>query len=83
MELRLLGPVEVWNDGRQVSLGGSKPRALLAALLLDAGRVVTVERLMEAIWQDDPPPTARGVLQTYIASLRRAPTMRARSRTSG
>jgi DNA-binding SARP family transcriptional activator/tetratricopeptide (TPR) repeat protein len=72
MELRLLGPVEVWNDGRQVPLGGSKPRALLAALLLDAGRVVTVERLMEAIWQDDPPPTARGVLQTYVASLRRA-----------
>ncbi|SDH12237.1 AfsR/SARP family transcriptional regulator [Nonomuraea jiangxiensis] len=72
MELRLLGPVEVWSDGRQVRLGGGKPRALLAALLLDAGRVVTVERLMEAIWQDDPPPTARGVLQTYVASLRRA-----------
>ncbi|MEO3813239.1 BTAD domain-containing putative transcriptional regulator [Sphaerisporangium sp. B11E5] len=72
MELRLLGPVEVWSGGRQVPLGGGKPRALLAALLLDAGRVVTVERLMEAIWQDDPPPTARGVLQTYVASLRRA-----------
>ncbi|MEO3868753.1 BTAD domain-containing putative transcriptional regulator [Nonomuraea sp. B12E4] len=72
MELRLLGPVEVWSGGRQVRLGGSKPRALLAALLLDAGRVVTAERLMEAIWQEDPPPTARGVLQTYVASLRRA-----------
>ncbi|MBB6474845.1 AfsR/SARP family transcriptional regulator [Sphaerisporangium rubeum] len=72
MELRLLGPVEVWNGERQVPLGGGKPRALLAALLLDAGRVVTVERLMEAIWQEDPPVTARGVLQTYVASLRRA-----------
>ncbi|MEV0825060.1 AfsR/SARP family transcriptional regulator [Nonomuraea rubra] len=72
MELRLLGPVEVWSGGRQVPLGGAKPRALLAALLLDARRVVTVERLMTAIWQDDPPPTARGVLQTYVASLRRA-----------
>ena len=72
MELRLLGAVEVWNNGRQVSLGGSKPRTLLAALLLDAGRVVTVERLVEAIWEDDPPLTARGVLQTYVASLRRA-----------
>ncbi|MDA0635457.1 BTAD domain-containing putative transcriptional regulator [Nonomuraea sp. MCN248] len=72
MELRLLGPVEVWNGERQIRLGGAKPRALLAALLLDAHRVVTVERLMEAIWQDEPPPTARGVLQTYVASLRRA-----------
>ncbi|PZG17595.1 AfsR/SARP family transcriptional regulator [Nonomuraea aridisoli] len=72
MELRLLGPVEVWSDGRQIPLGGAKPRALLAALLLDARRMVTVERLMEAIWQYDPPPTARGVLQTYVASLRRA-----------
>ncbi|TMR13060.1 tetratricopeptide repeat protein [Nonomuraea turkmeniaca] len=72
MELRLLGPVEVWNGERQVPLGGPKPRALLAALLLDVGRVVTAERLMEVIWRDDPPPTARGVLQTYVASLRRA-----------
>ncbi|MFC6086858.1 AfsR/SARP family transcriptional regulator [Sphaerisporangium aureirubrum] len=72
MELRLLGPVEVWSGGRQVPLGGGKPRALLAALLLDARRVVTVERLIEAVWQDDPPATARGVLQTYVASLRRA-----------
>ena len=72
MELRLLGPIEVLSDERQVPLGGAKPRALLAALLLDSGRVVTVERLVEAVWQDDPPPTARGVLQTYVASLRRA-----------
>ncbi|MGC5009829.1 BTAD domain-containing putative transcriptional regulator [Streptosporangium sp. DT93] len=72
MELRLLGPVEVLNGGRQVPLGGGKPRVLLATLLLASGRVVTVERLMEAIWQDRPPQSARGVLQTYVASLRRA-----------
>ncbi|MER5649228.1 BTAD domain-containing putative transcriptional regulator [Streptosporangium sp. NPDC002524] len=72
MELRLLGPVEVWSDGRQVPVGGAKPRALLAALLLEAGRVVTVDRLIKVIWEDDPPPSARGVLQTYVASLRRA-----------
>ncbi|GIH97709.1 BTAD domain-containing putative transcriptional regulator [Planobispora siamensis] len=72
MELRLLGPVEVWNGGRQVAVGGAKPRALLAALLLEAGRVVTRERLVEAIWEDDPPTTARGVVQSYVASLRRA-----------
>ncbi|MFI6478537.1 BTAD domain-containing putative transcriptional regulator [Nonomuraea sp. NPDC050663] len=72
MELRLLGPVEVWCDERQLLLGGAKPRGLLAALLLDAGRVVTVERLVEAVWGADPPRSARGVLHTYVASLRRA-----------
>ncbi|AWS43162.1 BTAD domain-containing putative transcriptional regulator [Streptosporangium sp. 'caverna'] len=72
MELRLLGPVEVWSDGQQVPVGGAKPRALLAALLLETGRVVTVDKLIRVIWEDDPPPSARGVLQTYVASLRRA-----------
>jgi DNA-binding SARP family transcriptional activator/tetratricopeptide (TPR) repeat protein len=72
MELRLLGPVEVWRDGRQVPLGGAKPRALLAALLLEPGRVVPADRLIEAIWGESSPPTVRAVLQTYVASLRRA-----------
>ncbi|MGN9840851.1 AfsR/SARP family transcriptional regulator [Nonomuraea sp. H19] len=72
MDLRLLGPVEAWRADSEVPLGGAKPRALLAALLLDPGRVVPAERLMEAVWGEDPPPTARAVLQTYIASLRRS-----------
>ncbi|GAB1819603.1 AfsR/SARP family transcriptional regulator [Herbidospora sp. RD11066] len=72
MDLRLLGPVEVHDRGCLVPLGGIKPKTLLAALLLDTGRIVTVERLLAAVWQDDPPSTARGILQTYIASLRRA-----------
>ncbi|MEU6731560.1 BTAD domain-containing putative transcriptional regulator [Nonomuraea wenchangensis] len=53
-------------------LGGAKPRALFAALLLDPGRVVTRERLIDAIWGADPPPTAKALLHTYVASLRRA-----------
>jgi len=72
MEFRLLGPVEVWSARRQVPLGGAKPRALLAALLLNPGRVVTRERLIEAIWAQDPPSTAKALLNTYVASLRRA-----------
>jgi DNA-binding SARP family transcriptional activator len=72
MEFRLLGPVEAWNGGKQVRLGGAKPRALLTALLLDHGRIVPVERLIEAIWGEDPPTTVRAVLQTYVASLRRS-----------
>ncbi|MEO3809845.1 BTAD domain-containing putative transcriptional regulator [Sphaerisporangium sp. B11E5] len=72
MEFRLLGPVEAWNGGRQAHLGGAKPRALLTALLLDAGRIVPIERLIEAVWGEHSPPTARAVLQTYVASLRRS-----------
>ncbi|WP_188193109.1 AfsR/SARP family transcriptional regulator [Nonomuraea sp. SYSU D8015] len=72
MQFRLLGPVEVWNGGQQVRLGGAKPRALLTALLLDPGRIVPVERLIEAVWGENPPTTARAVLQTYVASLRRS-----------
>ncbi|MEV0390745.1 BTAD domain-containing putative transcriptional regulator [Nonomuraea sp. NPDC050643] len=72
MEFRLLGPVEVWSEDGQVPLGGAKPRALLAALLLDAGRVVPRERLIGAMWDEDPPSTARQILHTYVASLRRA-----------
>ncbi|MDH2430489.1 BTAD domain-containing putative transcriptional regulator [Sphaerisporangium sp. TRM90804] len=72
MEFRLLGPVEVWSQGRQVPIGGAKPRALLAALLLEAGRVVPRERLIEVVWDEKPPSTARQILHTYVASLRRA-----------
>ncbi|MFI6317715.1 BTAD domain-containing putative transcriptional regulator [Nonomuraea sp. NPDC050556] len=71
MEFRLLGPVQVWADDRQVSLGGHKPRAVLAALLLGEGRVVTAAKLVDAVWGEDPPETARAVIQTYVSGLRR------------
>ncbi|WP_308195590.1 BTAD domain-containing putative transcriptional regulator [Dactylosporangium sp. AC04546] len=72
MEFRILGPLEAVADGRAVPLGGPKPRAVLTALLLDAGRVVTVDRLVGAVWGEDPPPSARNALQTYLSRLRRA-----------
>ena len=59
LEFRLLGAVEVWADGRPVPVGGAKPRTLLAALLLERERVVPVSRLIDVIWSDDPPDTAR------------------------
>ncbi|MEU7864434.1 BTAD domain-containing putative transcriptional regulator [Nonomuraea sp. NPDC049141] len=72
MRFRLLGPVEAWEGERQIPLGGAKPRALLTALLLDPGRTVPVERLIDAVWGERSPATARPVLQTYVASLRRS-----------
>ncbi|GLZ29502.1 SARP family transcriptional regulator [Lentzea sp. NBRC 105346] len=67
-----LGPIEVWVDGRQVNLGGPKPRTLLAALLLQPRQVVPVERLIDLIWDESPPQTAGALVHTYVSSLRRA-----------
>ncbi|TYB64830.1 tetratricopeptide repeat protein [Nonomuraea sp. PA05] len=71
MEFRLLGPVEVWDGAERVPLGGPKPRALLASLLLSPGRVVSVDRLVDLIWSDRAPGTARDLIQTYVSALRR------------
>ncbi|MEU7644923.1 AfsR/SARP family transcriptional regulator [Streptomyces huasconensis] len=72
MHFRLLGPVEAWREGRRLALGGPKPRALLAALLLEPGRVVSADALIDAIWGDNPPDTARSLIQSYVSALRRA-----------
>ncbi|MGW0711828.1 AfsR/SARP family transcriptional regulator [Streptomyces sp. NPDC002643] len=72
LEFRLLGPVEAWHAGRPVRLGGPKPRALLAVLLLRAGQVVPADALVDVIWGDEPPDTARALVQTYVSALRRA-----------
>ncbi len=72
MHYRLLGPVEAWREGRRLTLGGPKPRALLAALLLEPGRVVSAEALIDVIWGDSPPDTARSLIQSYVSALRRA-----------
>jgi DNA-binding SARP family transcriptional activator len=67
-ELRLLGPIE-FDD---VRLPGGKPRALLARLGLDAGRVVAADALVEALWGERPPPSAHKVLQAHVSTLRKA-----------
>ncbi|BBC36484.1 AfsR family transcriptional regulator [Streptomyces graminofaciens] len=72
LEFRLLGPVEAWHGGKTLRLGGPKPRALLAVLLLRAGQVVPADALVDVIWGDDPPDTARALVQTYVSALRRA-----------
>jgi DNA-binding SARP family transcriptional activator/class 3 adenylate cyclase len=71
LEFRVLGPLEVIAEGRQVALGGQKQRALLAALLLEANRVVSTSRLIDAMWEDDPPETAPKALQVYVSQLRK------------
>jgi predicted ATPase/DNA-binding SARP family transcriptional activator len=73
VEFRVLGPLEVvGDDGEPVPLGGQRPRALLAALLLDANRPVSVERLIDAVWGESPPASAPNALQVHVHSLRSA-----------
>jgi DNA-binding SARP family transcriptional activator len=71
MEFLLLGPLEVSSQGRLLDLGGLKQRALLALLLLEANRVVSRERLIDALWEQEPPETARKALQVYVSQLRK------------
>ena len=59
MEFRILGPLEVISDGQALDLGGAKPRALLAVLLLNPNQVVSLDRLIDALWEESPPDTAR------------------------
>jgi predicted ATPase/DNA-binding SARP family transcriptional activator len=68
--VRLLGPVQVVRAGRDVGLGGPRPRAVLAMLVLEAGRVVPAGRLIEEVWRGSPPPGAAKTLRSYISRLR-------------
>jgi len=67
----LLGPLTAAVDGTPIELGGQKRRALLAALLLKADEVVTRDELIDALWGEDPPDTARNTLQVYVSQLRK------------
>jgi DNA-binding SARP family transcriptional activator len=72
VQFLILGPLEVLVDGRTVELGGARQQAVLAVLLVHANEVVPAERLIDAVWDDEPPQTARNVLQGYVSQLRKA-----------
>jgi DNA-binding SARP family transcriptional activator len=69
---RLLGPLAALRAARAIELGPPKQRAVLALLLLNRGRVVSTDRLVDAVWGDEPPPSALASLQAYVSNLRRA-----------
>ncbi len=72
LDFRILGPLEVLDaDERPVALGGQKQRAVLGLLLLERGRVVPTEVLVDRLWGEDPPPTATTSLQNTISRLRK------------
>ncbi|WP_327585687.1 NB-ARC domain-containing protein [Nonomuraea sp. NBC_00507] len=72
LEFRILGPLDVRRDGRRIRPGGPRQHKILLMLLLEPGRVVSIEALIEAVWDGNEPSTARKQVQNGVADLRRA-----------
>ena len=72
IEFRILGPLEALEQGKPLALGGKRQRAVLALLLLDEGRVVSTDRLVDELWGEEPPRTATTSLQNLVSRLRKA-----------
>jgi DNA-binding SARP family transcriptional activator len=71
--VQVLGPTVVMKDGQSLDLGGPRQRRLLAALAIDAGEVVSGERLIDRVWNNgDLPSDPRGTLRTYVGRLRQS-----------
>ncbi len=72
MDFRILGPLEVSEQGQELPLAGSKQRAVLAILLLHANELVPSDRLIDQLWNEHPPATAAKSLQVHVSRLRQA-----------
>jgi YVTN family beta-propeller protein len=71
VRVEILGSLQVRENGRQLSIGSGRQRALLALLVLHNGETVSSDRLVDALWGERPPATAAKVLQGYVSQLRR------------
>ncbi len=84
MEFRLLGPLEVVDGATSLPIAARKQRALLAVLLLNANRTVSRERIVDDLWGEAVPETARKMVQIYVSQLRKAlPEPRLHTRSPG
>ncbi|WP_439658458.1 BTAD domain-containing putative transcriptional regulator [Lentzea sp. HUAS TT2] len=71
MHVRVLGPVQVWDGEAWSSIRATQPRVVLAILLIEAGRVVSAQQLVDELWGGRPPRTALNTVQGYVARLRK------------
>ncbi|WP_030919280.1 AfsR/SARP family transcriptional regulator [Streptosporangium amethystogenes] len=71
MEIRVLGPVDVWRDGRSIAIVGPKQRTLMAVLVLQANKTVSHDQLLTALWGTKIPASGRRLLHNHLWSLRR------------
>jgi DNA-binding SARP family transcriptional activator/pimeloyl-ACP methyl ester carboxylesterase len=84
MDFRLLGPLEVFREHVPVRIAAGKQRALLAILLLNANRMLSREQLIDALWGEDVPDSARKMVQIQVSQLRKAlPEPRLHTRQPG
>ena len=67
----MLGPLQASANGAALPLGAAKQRAVLAILLINRNRIVPIDSLIDAVWQEQPPPEVRGSLHAHISRLRR------------
>ncbi|HYN53045.1 MAG TPA: BTAD domain-containing putative transcriptional regulator [Thermoleophilaceae bacterium] len=72
MDFRILGPLEVLDEGHPLALGGSKQRALLGVLLVHANEALSNDRLIDELWGEHPPATSAKSLQVRVSRLRKA-----------
>jgi DNA-binding SARP family transcriptional activator len=70
VRIEVLGPIQLTADGRTIRLAGQRQRALVAALTMELGKVVPVERLVDVLWDANPPATARVKVQAHVSALR-------------
>ena len=71
MELRVLGPLQVYVDGRSIHLGPRKQRMVLALLAVNHGRLVGMDAIVDELWPDAPPASAVPNVRGYAGNLRR------------
>ena len=71
MDFRILGPLHISRDGRQLGLGGHRQKVVVCLLLLHANEVISAEQIIDVLWGEAAPATARKALQVYISRLRR------------
>ena len=71
MEFRILGPLEVVEQGRPLALGGPRQRALLALWLTRPNEVISTDRLIDELWGERTPKVARNALQYHVSQVRR------------
>ena len=70
MDYRILGPLEVLDEGREIPVQGSKQRALLGLLLLHGNETLSTARVIDELWGDQPPATATKTVQVHVSRLR-------------
>ncbi|WP_326596546.1 AfsR/SARP family transcriptional regulator [Streptomyces brevispora] len=71
LRFNILGPIEGWSNGTRLRLGGIIQKRVLATLLMEPGKVLPISRLIEAAWEEEPPPTAPHQVRKAVADLRR------------